>query len=214
MRCIRIAALLVTSLTLYCSAHAQSEHLRLKMEGDSINGFHVNIYEGNRLRVTRKEEFSLEIFNQDLSIQTELLWKGKKWTGNDTVVELTNNTYVPSFDLHLQVRIRYEILNRVIKKTIHLFQPSMPDLYYILREKDLPAEKPLKYISFEYDSFPGGFVHEMYPAVGWVTPDHQTIGFLTDAGYSQPLFPCHPQAIQRPGRRTDRYSQTAGSGTV
>ena len=56
-------------------------------------------------------------------------------------------------------------------------------MYYILREKDLPAEKPIQYTSFEYDSFPGGFVHEMYPAVAWITPDGQTVGFLTDAGY-------------------------------
>jgi len=71
----------------------------------------------------------------------------------------------------------------VIKKSVSLFQPSMPDMYYILREKDLPAEKPVRYTSFEYDSFPGGLVHEMYPAVAWITPDNTTVGFLTDAGY-------------------------------
>jgi hypothetical protein len=182
MRRIRIAALLLSNLH-YCTSYAQNNQLRLQVIGDSINGFRVNIYEGNRLRVTRKEEFSLEMFNLDMSIRSELNWKGKNWTGNDSVAELTNETYIQSFDAILQVSVRYEILDRVVKKTIRLFQPSMPDLYYILREKDLPAEEPAKYVSFEYDSFPGGFVHEMYPAVAWVTPDHQTVGFLTDAGY-------------------------------
>ena len=36
---------------------------------------------------------------------------------------------------------------------------------------------------FEYDSFPGGFVHEIYPAAGFITPGNDVVGFLTDAGY-------------------------------
>ena len=182
MWCNRITALL-TGLFIYSTSFAQNNRLRLQVAGDSATGFTVYIYDGNHLRVSRKEEFSLELFNLDLSIKTELDWKGKSWSGNDSAVELLHNIYIPAFDADLQVSVRYQVLDRVIKKTIRLFQPSMPDMYYILREKDFPAEQPLKYISFENDSFPGGWVHEMYPAVGWVTPDHQTVGFLTDAGY-------------------------------
>jgi hypothetical protein len=182
MRCKGLTALLIGLFT-YCSSFAQSGRLRLLVVGDSATGFTVNIYEGNRLRVSRSAEFSLELSNLDLSITTKLDWKGTSWSGNDSIVELLHNVYVPAFDADLQAVVRYQVMDRVVKKTVRLFQPSMPDMYYILREKDLPAEPPSKYISFEYDSFPGGFVHEMFPAVGWVTPDNQTVGFLTDAGY-------------------------------
>ena len=134
----------------------RARRLRLQVAGDSVSGFKVNIYEGERLRITRNGEFSLELYNLDLSIRTDLPnWKGKSWTGNDSLIELVNESYIPSFDANLHVTVRYELLDRVIKKTVRLFQPSMPDLYYILREKDLPAEKPVRYVSFEYDSFPG-----------------------------------------------------------
>ena len=70
-----------------------------------------------------------------------------------------------------------------MKKTIQLFQPCMTDMYYILKETSRPAQKPLKYTTFEYDSFPGGLIHEMFPAAGWVTHNNKVVGFLTDAGY-------------------------------
>jgi hypothetical protein len=82
------------------------------------------------------------------------------------------------------VSVTYEVVNdNVVKKTIELFQPSMPGMLYILQQTAMPAEKPSRYVTFEYDSFPGGFVHEMFPAVGFITPKNEVVGFLTDAGY-------------------------------
>jgi hypothetical protein len=59
----------------------------------------------------------------------------------------------------------------------------MPNIYYILNETSKPAEKPERYVTFEYDNFPGGFVHEIFPAVGFITKENTIVGFLTDAGY-------------------------------
>ncbi len=159
--------------------------MRLVAIGDSTNGFHVNLVDGDRLLVTNTEEFSLQLFNTDRSTTAVIPhWKGKSWTGNDTLITLTRDSYIPEFDANLSVSVQYELVNRnVVKKTILLFQPSMPDMYYILQETARPAGKPLKYTSFEYENFPGGLVHEMYPAVGWVTLEHNVVGFLTDAGY-------------------------------
>jgi len=64
-----------------------------------------------------------------------------------------------------------------------LFQPSMPGMYYILQQTAIPTQKPKRYVTFEYNDFPGGLVHEIYPAVGFVTPGNDVVGFLTDAGY-------------------------------
>jgi hypothetical protein len=66
---------------------------------------------------------------------------------------------------------------------VDLFQSGMPSLYYTIEETFKPSETPLKYVTFEYDDFPGGFSHEIFPSAGFVTPENQVVGFLMDAGY-------------------------------
>jgi hypothetical protein len=173
-------------LTAICiSFTVLGQQLHLRITGDSIVGFHVNIYDSDHLLVTNTEEFSIALFNTDGSTTATIeAWKGAKWIGNDSLITLSRDSYITGLDANLSVSVRYEIVNsHLVKKTIQLFQPSMPDMYYILEETSHPAQKPLKYISFENDSFPGGLVHEMYPAAGWITTDHHVVGFLTDAGY-------------------------------
>jgi len=173
-------------LPVFCiSTNSHGQSLHLKAAGDNQNGYHVEIYSGNQLMVTNTEEFSIRFFNTDASTTAFIpSWKGEKWSGNDTSITLSRNSYLPDFDANLSVSVNYEIVNsNVVKKTIQLFQPSMTDLYYILEQTSRPPQIPLKYITFEYDKFPGGMVHEMYPAAGWVTPDNKVVGFLTDAGY-------------------------------
>ncbi len=67
-----------------------AQQLSLKVVGDDKNGFHVNIYNGNKLVVTGTEEFSLQLFNHDLSTFANLAhWTGhKKWTGNEKSITL------------------------------------------------------------------------------------------------------------------------------
>jgi hypothetical protein len=180
---LRIFLLLLPVFCISTNSYGQSLHL--KAAGDNQNGYHVEIYSGNQLMVTNTEEFSIRFFNTDASTTAFIpSWKGEKWSGNDTSITLTRNSYLPDFDANLSVSVNYEIVNsNVVKKTIQLFQPSMTDLYYILEQTSRPPQIPLKYITFEYDNFPGGMVHEMYPAAGWVTPDNKVVGFLTDAGY-------------------------------
>ncbi|HNS17525.1 MAG TPA: hypothetical protein PKI34_06880 [Bacteroidales bacterium] len=164
---------------------AKGQQLKLKVTGDEQNGFHVELFDLNRLLVTNPGEFTMQLHNTDMSATAEIRdWKGTQWSGNDEEVILMGDTYLQELDAKLSVTVRYEVINtNVVKKTIRLFQPSMTDMYYILKETARPAQKPLKYTTFECDSFPGGLVHEMYPAAGWVTPDHQVVGLLTDAGY-------------------------------
>jgi len=111
-------------------------------------------------------------------------WTGQEFIIGESGISLRRDSYIPEFDANLSVSVSYEVINaNVIKKTVQLFQPSMPGMYYILQETARPAEKPQRYLTFEYDNFPGGFVHEMYPAAGFVTSDNSVVGFLTDAGY-------------------------------
>jgi hypothetical protein len=63
---------------------------------------------------------------------------------------LRRDSYIPEFDAKLSVSVSYEVINsNVIKKTVELFQPSMPGMYYILKETARPAEKPKRYVTFE-----------------------------------------------------------------
>ncbi|MBN2814581.1 MAG: hypothetical protein JXQ80_10925, partial [Bacteroidales bacterium] len=174
-------------LCLFASLNLSFTHcqqLSLKVAGDDSTGFYVDIYCDNKLMVTHAEE-SLQLYNLDLSTVANLPpWTGQKWTGNEDSICLTRDSYVQEFDANLSVTVTYQVINaNVIKKTIELFQPSMPNLFYILKQTAEPAEKPQRYVTFEHDSFPGGFVHEMFPSAGFITPDNHIVGFLTDAGY-------------------------------
>ena len=167
------------------SGTVKGQQLHLKIMGDKQEGFQVAIYNGNQLLVTNTEEFSLQMFNNDFSTVANIQhWKGLSWTGNEKSITLQRDSYVNEFDLNLSVAVTYQVVNEnIIKKTIELFQPSMPDMLYILQQTARPAEIPKRYVTFEYDSFPGGMVHEMFPAVGFITPGNNVVGFLTDAGY-------------------------------
>jgi hypothetical protein len=162
-----------------------SQNLSLKVAGDNEQGFSVDIYNDSQLLVKNTEEFSLRMANLDLSEIIELPgWKGSQWTGDKNRLQLTKESYISELDLNLSISVTYEVINQnVIKKRIDLFQSGMPSLYYTIEETAKPAETPSKYVTFEHDDFPGGFAHEMFPSVGFVTPDNQVVGYLMDAGY-------------------------------
>ena len=179
-----ILVYLLGPVALFYSSYCISQPLSLKVAGDSLAGFQVFIYSGEKLVIANTEEFSIQLFNLDMSTEARINWTGQKWSGDKDHITLQRDSYIREFDANLSVSVTYEVVNpNVIKKTVELFQPSMPGMYYILKETNRPAEKPQRYVTFEHDRFPGGFVHEMYPAAGFVTPDNHVIGFLTDAGY-------------------------------
>src|SRR5664279_4064142 len=128
----RLSFFLFCLFTLLNYSFAVSQQLSLKVAGNDQSGFRVDIYNGNRLVVTNTEEFSLQLFNLDLSTEANLeQWKGRKWTGNEKSISLTGDSYIKEFDANLSVNVTYEVVNdNIIKKTIQLFQPSMPGMYY------------------------------------------------------------------------------------
>jgi len=176
--------LLIPFLAIFYAPIIHSQPLSLKIAGDSLAGYQVFIYSNDQLVIANTEEFSLQLFNLDLSTEAKIQWTGQKWSGDKQRITLQRDSYIKEFDVNLSVTVTYEVVNpNVIKKTVELFQPSMPGMYYILKETNRPAEKPQRYVTFEHDIFPGGFVHEMFPAAGFITPDNHVVGFLTDAGY-------------------------------
>ena len=161
-----LSVFFVCLFVVFHSSFVLSQPLSLKVAGDSLAGFQVFIYSGGKLIVANIEEFSLQLFNLDLSTEATLQWTGQKWTGDEKRIKLERDSYIKEFDANLSVTVTYEVVNaNVIKKKVELFQPSMPGMYYILKETNRPAEKPQRYVTFEYDSFPGGFAHEMFGGV-------------------------------------------------
>ena len=184
MRYDQIRVLLICWLFLQAPLFVLSQNLSLQATGNPKDGFTVNVLYNNKLITTSDEEFSLQLFNLDLSTDTAIQWKGQKWSGDNQNLTLKGTFHIMAFDANLSVTVNYKVMNQhLLKKEVRLFQPSMPDMHYILKETTRPAEKPLRYTTFEYDSFPGGLVHEMYPSAGFITRDNFVVGLLTDAGY-------------------------------
>ncbi|MDP2423495.1 MAG: hypothetical protein Q8M23_04035, partial [Bacteroidales bacterium] len=87
-----------------------SQQLSLKVAGDDQAGFHVHIYNGDQMVVTNTEEFSLQMFNLDLSTVANMLqWTGQKWAGNVNSITLKRDSYVEEFDANLFVTVTYQV---------------------------------------------------------------------------------------------------------
>jgi len=121
-----LQACLVCLFTLFISSSATCQSLSLKVAGDTLSGLLVDIYYGTQKVVANTEEFSLQLFNLDLSTEAIIEWTGESWSGNEKRITLKRDSYVKEFDANLSVSVTYEVINdHVIKKTVELFQPSM-----------------------------------------------------------------------------------------
>ncbi|MDT0685920.1 hypothetical protein [Autumnicola psychrophila] len=162
-----------------------AQELNLKVSGDKNQGFWVTIYDAEKPLLQNNGEFSMHLSNLDLSVQKEIRsWKASSYSQTSNGFHLDKDIYLPEFDANLSIWVDYEIINpQLIRKTVHLFQPSMPNLYYTLEVKNIPAKVPHRYVTFEHENFPGGLVHELYPSAGFITSKNKVVGFLTDPGY-------------------------------
>ncbi|TBW28119.1 hypothetical protein EZJ28_09875 [Gramella sp. KN1008] len=167
------------------SSTAIAQKLNLQVSGDEQNGYSVNVLNGEELLLSSEGEFTLSLSNLDLSVQQELRdFRAASFKNTATGISLYKDIYLEQYDSNLSVEVNYEQLSsNLIKKTVRLFQPSIPALYYTLRLKNTPANTPERYITFEHEDFPGGLVHELYPSAGFITSQGNVVGFLTDPGY-------------------------------
>src|SRR6476620_2460332 len=108
-------SLLCLFTSLY-SSQSFGQQLLLKVAGDHEKGFHTEVYYGNRLLITNSEEFTLHLFNSDLSTTTHLQWKGTEWTGDEKNIRLTSHMYLKDFDANLSVVVSYKVISPNIIK--------------------------------------------------------------------------------------------------
>lgn len=162
-----------------------SQDLQLRTVGNEDGGYTMHIYDGDSLLDANEGEFSLFLSNTDLSVQDTIKsWKAASYSQKGNKVTFEKVMYLDAFDTNLSVKVDYEVLNpHLVKKTVMLFQPSMPDLYYTLEETNIPAKTPQRYVTFEHENFLGGWAHELYPSAGYITDQGKVVGFLTAPGY-------------------------------
>jgi hypothetical protein len=129
--------------------------------------------------------FSLYVSNIDGTATAKLpaLKAGIVHSSKDEI-HLVCKVFIPELTVDLSAEIIYKVVNEsVLRKSVRLFQPSMPGFKFILQENTAPVNVPKQFVTFEENNFPGGLVHEIFPAMGFITPDNNVVGVLTDAGY-------------------------------
>src|SRR6185437_527548 len=99
-------------LLLLIGSSASSQHLSFKAAGDQQTGYYVDIYNGRQLIIADSEEFSLKLYNLDMSTEAHIdHWNGGSWTGNEKSITLKRNSYIEEFDANLSVTVNYEVVN-------------------------------------------------------------------------------------------------------
>ncbi len=149
---------------------------------DSVYSVRV-LYNGVALAVD-EAPFSIFLSNTDGSASTKLL--APKASINQVSakeIRLTSQVFIPELTMDLFAETIYTLVNEnAVRKKVRLFQSSMPHVKYILEEKTSPAVAPKQFVTFEENNFPGGWIHEMFPAMGFISGKY-VVGVLTDAGY-------------------------------
>lgn len=162
-----------------------TQELSLEIQGNKEIGFYVQILNEEEDLLANQGEFNLHLSNLDRSVESSIKnWRGVSYEKTEKGYILEKAQYLNEFDSNLYSEVEYEKVSpSLVKKTLRISQNSIPNFYYSLDFNNVPSFKPRKYVSFEYENFKGGMVHELYPSAGFITNEDKVVGFLTDPGY-------------------------------
>jgi hypothetical protein len=164
-----------------------SQNASLQLNGDTINGYFINILNNDKTIVCNKinGEFNLIIENADRSIGDSIYnWKATQAVKTDNGFRLSGQYYLKNLMTDVSIEVHYFIVNDiVIKKEINLEQNNIPLLFYQIENKISPCTNDVSYWSFDHMENQGGSIREIYPAAGYLFSDSIAVGLLTDAGY-------------------------------
>ncbi len=160
--------------------------INLKMKGDSISGFYVDVYYGNIPVSTQQNsgELNLMVENEDYSIREYIhTWKATTAIQSGNSITLSGVAKLPKLEADLHISVIYEIVNKqVVEKRIELLQTNLSLLYYSVNTSLKLNDSPSRFWSFDNANNKGGVAHESYPAAGYMIGDSLAVGLLTDAG--------------------------------
>ena len=160
--------------------------LNLKLRGDSLKGFYVDVFYGTIPVSTQDKtgELNLVLENEDYSIRETLNhWKSTAALQNGNTITLSGVARLPKLETDLAITVIYEIVNKqVVEKRIELRQTNLSLLYYSMNTSLYSNKAPSQFWSFDNANNKGGVAHESYPAAGYMIGDTLAVGLLTDAG--------------------------------
>jgi len=160
--------------------------LNLKLRGDSLKGFYVDVFYGTIPVSTQDKtgELNLILENEDYSIRETLNhWKSTAALQNGNTITLSGVARLPKLETDLAITVIYEIVNKqVVEKRIELRQTNLSLLYYSMNTSLYSNKAPSQFWSFDNAHNKGGVAHESYPAAGYMIGDTLAVGLLTDAG--------------------------------
>jgi hypothetical protein len=169
------------------SSAPKMDGLTLKVSGDAVSGYGAVLLHDGRpiLRHSQGGEFSALFQNEERSVEDRVDdWKATSWTGDATHVALEGECKLKNLNTTVFVQVDYKrITARVVRKNIRLRQADMFLLFYQLSNRLEPQESPARLWSFDELDWPGGALHEYFPAAGFRMKNGLCIGLLTDSGY-------------------------------
>lgn len=175
-----------TILFLFFFSTLSASTISLKINGDSISGFYVDVYYGNTPVSTQQNsgELNLMVENEDYSIREYIhTWKATTAIQSGNSISLSGVAKLPKLEADLHISVIYEIVNKqVVEKRIELLQTNLSLLYYSVNTSLKLNDYPSRFWSFDNANNKGGVAHESYPAAGYMIGDSLTVGLLTDAG--------------------------------
>jgi hypothetical protein len=173
-------------LYLFIFSSLSANELNLKIKGDSVSGFYLDVFYGDIPVSTQDKTGELNLFveNEDHSIREYVKdWKAVKAVRDENTIILSGVVKLPKLETDLSITVIYEIVNnQVVEKRIELLQTNMSLLYYSVNTSLYSNENPSRFWSFDNADNRGGIAHESYPAAGYMLRDSLTVGLLTDAG--------------------------------
>ena len=171
---------------LFIFSFLSAGELNLKLRGDSIKGFYVDVFYGTIQVSTQEEsgELNLLVENEDYSIrETVTNWKSTSAVQHGNDITLSGVARLPKLEADVSIKVTYEIVNKqVVEKRIDLRQTNLSLLYYSMNTSLYPEVPPSHFWSFDNADNKGGVAHESYPAAGYMIGDSLAVGLLTDAG--------------------------------
>lgn len=181
----RFKSLLFSLCLLIFSGIGYSQDLGLGIQGNKDSGYFVQILNGSDPLLANLGEFNLNLSNLDKSVKHRIEnWKGVSYEKTKRGFVLERAQYLEDFDANIYSQVAYEKVNPgLVKKTFRISQNSIPNFYYSIDFTNVPAFQPKQYVSFEYENFQGGMIHELYPSAGFITDEDNVVGFLTNPGY-------------------------------
>lgn len=166
--------------------HPSSARITLKAVGDAHSGYKAQIlFDGRPVAQNMGEgEFSAVFQNPDRSLADRLDWRASSCTESEGRLLLTGNCQLSNLKATIFAQVEYQFVTpRVLRKQIRLRQADVYDLFYQVTNSLEPFEPPASFWSFDQLNCKGGPLREYFPAAGFRSNNHVTVGLLTDSGY-------------------------------